>query len=68
VGNVGRVVAKAEYLLVGFPSVSVTSNSLALVGPILLPNQTFTHSADLDAHIVRLGPNYKFGAPVVAKY
>jgi outer membrane immunogenic protein len=60
--------AKAEYLFVSFPSVSVTSTNLALAGPILFPNQTFTHSADLDAHIVRLGLNYKFGGPVVAKY
>jgi outer membrane immunogenic protein len=28
----------------------------------------FTHSADLDANIVRVGFNYKFGGPVVAKY
>jgi outer membrane immunogenic protein len=53
--------AKAEYLFVSFPTVTVTSNNLALAGPFQIPNQTFTHTADLDAHIVRIGLNYKLG-------
>jgi outer membrane immunogenic protein len=58
--------AKAEYLFVSFPTVTTTSNNLNIGAPV--PAQTFTHSADLDAHIVRLGLNYKFGGPVMAKY
>jgi outer membrane immunogenic protein len=59
--------AKAEYLFVSFPTVTTTSTNL-VVGGAAVPNQTFTHSADLDANIVRLGLNYKFGGPIVAKY
>jgi outer membrane immunogenic protein len=59
--------AKAEYLFVSFPTVTTTSTNL-VVGGVAVPTQTFTHSADLDANIVRLGLNYKFGGPVVAKY
>jgi outer membrane immunogenic protein len=33
-----------------------------------LPTQTFTHSFDIKSNIVRLGVNYKFGGPVVARY
>jgi outer membrane immunogenic protein len=56
--------AKAEYLFVSFPSASVTSNNLTIVnGTIAIPNQTFTHKADLDASIARFGLNYKLGGP-----
>jgi outer membrane immunogenic protein len=58
--------AKAEYLFVSFPTVTTTSTNLMVGGPV--PADVFTHTADLDAHIVRLGLNYKFGGPVVAKY
>jgi outer membrane immunogenic protein len=59
--------AKAEYLFVSFPTATTTSNNFSTIfGPV--PGQVFTHSLDLDAHIVRVGLNYKFGGPVVAKY
>jgi outer membrane immunogenic protein len=59
--------AKAEYLFVSFPSVTTTSTNLNTgFGPD--PTAVFTHTADLDAHIVRFGLNYKFGGPVVARY
>jgi outer membrane immunogenic protein len=51
---------KAEYLYVDLGRVSVTSNNLF--------GQTFTHSFDLKSNIVRVGVNYKFGGPVVARY
>jgi outer membrane immunogenic protein len=54
--------AKAEYLFVSFPSASVTSNNLTAFTPaVASPTNTFTHSADLDAHIARFGLNYKLG-------
>jgi outer membrane immunogenic protein len=59
--------AKAEYLFVSFPSVTTTSTNL-VSGGFAFPTSVFTHTADLDAHIVRLGLNYKLGGPVVAKY
>jgi outer membrane immunogenic protein len=59
--------AKAEYLFVSFPSVTITSTNL-VAGGLAFPTSIFTHTADLDANIVRLGLNYKFGGPVVAKY
>jgi outer membrane immunogenic protein len=59
--------AKAEYLFVSFPTVTVTSTNLTTIFGAS-PANVFTHTADLDAHIVRLGLNYKFGGPVVAKY
>jgi outer membrane immunogenic protein len=52
--------AKAEYLFVRFPGVTTTSTNLvSTFGPS--PINVFTHSADLDANIVRLGLNYKLG-------
>ena len=55
--------AKAEYLFVSFPKASVTgvftgSATTLAQGGI---NNPFTHSADLDASIVRIGLNYKLG-------
>jgi outer membrane immunogenic protein len=52
--------AKAEYLFVSFPTVTATSTNLTSVG-FPLPAQVFTHTADLDASIVRVGLNYKIG-------
>lgn len=57
---------KAEYLYVDLGRSSITSNNLNVGGP--LPAQTFTHSVDLKSNIVRVGVNYKFGGPVVARY
>jgi outer membrane immunogenic protein len=31
-------------------------------------NNPFTHTVDLSAHIARLGLNYRFGGPVIARY
>jgi outer membrane immunogenic protein len=54
--------AKAEYLFVSFPSVTVTSTNLTAFGPpISFPTNVFTHSADLDVSIARVGLNYKIG-------
>jgi outer membrane immunogenic protein len=33
-----------------------------------LPTNVFTHSVDLKSNIARVGVNYKFGGPVVARY
>jgi opacity protein-like surface antigen len=52
--------AKAEYLYVHFSPVSVASN-LMVFPATPVPSQPFTHSADLSAHMVRLGLNYRFG-------
>jgi outer membrane immunogenic protein len=53
--------AKGEYLFVSFPTASVASANLAAFAPpIAFPTNVFTHSADLDANIVRVGLNYKF--------
>ena len=57
---------KAEYLYVDFGRESVTSNNLVAGTP--RPTQTFTHTADLSSHVARVGVNYKFGGPVVARY
>ena len=57
---------KAEYLYVDLGRSSMTSNNFS-VG-VALPAQTFTHSVDLKSNIVRVGVNYKFGGPVVARY
>jgi hypothetical protein len=59
---------KAEYLYVKFNSETVVGT---ISTPGLLPfaaNNPFTHTLDLRAHIARLGLNYRFGAPVVARY
>jgi len=57
---------KAEYLYVDLGRTTITSNNLFVGAP--LPAQTFNHSADLVSHIGRVGVNYKFGGPVVARY
>jgi outer membrane immunogenic protein len=59
---------KAEYLYVDLGRASVTSNNLTLAGPFAIPLQTFTHTVNLHSNIGRVGINYKFGGPVVAKY
>ncbi|MET4221353.1 outer membrane immunogenic protein [Bradyrhizobium sp. LB7.2] len=56
---------KAEYLYVDLGSSTVTSTNL-LGGAF--PANVFTHSVDLKSNIVRVGVNYKFGGPVVARY
>ncbi|MCK1478024.1 porin family protein [Bradyrhizobium sp. 197] len=56
---------KAEYLYVDLGRSTVTSTNL-LGGAF--PANVFTHSVDLKSNIVRVGVNYKFGGPVVARY
>ncbi|MBR1285656.1 porin family protein [Bradyrhizobium sp. AUGA SZCCT0177] len=60
---------KAEYLYVDLGRASTTSNNLSVfAGATPLPLQTFTHTVNLTSNIGRVGINYKFGGPVVAKY
>ncbi len=56
---------KAEYLYVDLGRSTVTSTNL-LGGAF--PANVFTHSVDLKSNIARVGVNYKFGGPVVARY
>ncbi|OPY97372.1 hypothetical protein A5906_38795 [Bradyrhizobium sacchari] len=59
---------KAEYLYVDLGRIATTSTNLtsATFGPF--PASVYTHSVDLKSNIVRVGVNYKFGGPVVARY
>ena len=59
---------KAEYLYVDLGRASTTSNNLNLGGAFPIPLQTWTHTVNLHSNIGRVGINYKFGGPVVAKY
>jgi outer membrane immunogenic protein len=55
---------KGEYLLASFTRGSTTSANLTSYGrssnPTLFPDNTFTHSADLHARLVRIGVNVRF--------
>lgn len=52
---------KAEYLYTDFGKISSTSNDLTTTTPVsAYPTSTFTHSVDLNAHILRVGMTYKF--------
>jgi outer membrane immunogenic protein len=59
---------KAECLHVDLGRASTTSTNLTTVtfGPF--PTSVFTHIVNLTSDIGRVGINYKFGGPVVAKY
>jgi outer membrane immunogenic protein len=59
---------KAEYLHVDLGRATMTSTNLASVAFGAFPSNVFTHSVDLKSNIVRVGVNYKFGGPVVARY
>lgn len=60
---------KAEYLYVDLGTAStISSNLTAFTPPIAFPTNTFTHWVDLRSNIVRVGLNYKFGGPVIARY
>jgi outer membrane immunogenic protein len=59
---------KAEYLWVDLGRTSTTSNNLTESGNKKDPFQTFTHTVNLTSNIGRVGINYKFGGPVVARY
>ena len=57
----GRWSVKGEYLYANFGDLSTTSNNLtAFTPPISFPSNTFTHRADLRAHIYRFGLNFHF--------
>ncbi|MBR0954430.1 outer membrane protein [Bradyrhizobium canariense] len=58
---------KAEYLYVDLGRSTVTSTNL-VSGATQYPSNVYTHSIDLKSNIVRVGVNYKFGGPVVARY
>lgn len=57
---------KAEYLYVDFGRVTV-AGTLTTANPAF-GNDTFNHSVELRSHIGRVGLNYHFNSPVVAKY
>jgi outer membrane immunogenic protein len=59
---------KAEYLYVDLGRESATSTNLSISPGVAFPTSVFTHSVDLRSNIVRVGLNYKFGGPVVARY
>lgn len=58
---------KAEYLYVDLGRTTTTSTNLAAFGGTS-PSNVYTHSVELKSNIVRVGVNYKFGGPVVARY
>ncbi|QOG20695.1 MULTISPECIES: outer membrane protein [Bradyrhizobium] len=58
---------KAEYLYVDLGRATTTSTNLANFG-LTFPGNGYTHSVDIKSNIVRVGLNYKFGGPVVARY
>jgi outer membrane immunogenic protein len=58
---------KAEYLHVDLGRASTTSTNLTTAGGPF-PVNVFTHTVNLTSDIGRVGINYKFGGPVVAKY
>ena len=52
---------KAEYLRADFGTVSGTSNNLTTDGgDEAWPTDVFTHTADLDLRVIRVGVNYRF--------
>lgn len=59
---------KAEYLYVDLGSSTVKSTNLGFAGGAPFTGNVYTHSVDLKSNIVRVGVNYKFGGPVVARY
>jgi outer membrane immunogenic protein len=61
---------KAEYLYVDLGRMSTTSTNLTGFGGLAVPfpANVFTHTVDLRSNIGRVGLNYKFGGPVVARY
>jgi len=52
---------KAEYLHADFGKVAGVSNNLTAYSPVeAFPDNTFTHSADLELNLFRVGVNYRF--------
>jgi len=58
---------KAEYLHVDLGRASTTSTNLTTAGGPF-PASVFTHTVNMTSDIGRVGINYKFGGPVVARY
>lgn len=57
----GRWSVKGEYLFSKFGRTAITSNNFVFSTLSLpAPNQTFTHSTDLEIHSIRFGINYRF--------
>lgn len=59
---------KAEYLYVDLGRAAATSTNVINFAFGAFPATVFTHSVDIKSNIVRVGVNYKFGGPVVARY
>jgi outer membrane immunogenic protein len=61
---------KAEYLYADLGRASTTSTNLTAFNPggVAFPTNVYTHTVNLRSNIGRVGINYKFGGPVVAKY
>ena len=67
VGFWGHWSVKAEYLYVHFGQISAVSTNLTTdLGAF--PQNPFTHSVELKASIARVGLNYRFNGPIVARY
>lgn len=58
---------KAEYLYLGFGSIATAPTPVIFPGPVV-GGSVFSHSADLSVNVFRVGVNYHFGGPVVARY
>jgi outer membrane immunogenic protein len=55
---------KGEYLYTDFGRLSTSGNTLTAFTPaIAFPTNTFSHSADLQVHAIRIGFSYRFAAP-----
>jgi|HubBroStandDraft_6_1064221.scaffolds.fasta_scaffold16822_2 outer membrane immunogenic protein len=59
---------KAEYLYLDFGRMNMTSNNLtsSVFGPY--PASVFSNSVNLKSNVARVGINYHFNSPVVARY
>jgi outer membrane immunogenic protein len=53
--------AKAEYAYFDFGKIDTA-------GPSSVPGELYRQSIDVTAHTVKLGVNYRFGAPIVARH
>jgi len=60
-GLTKKLSIKTEYLYTDFGDVTTKNNSYtAFTPPIAFPTNPFTHTMDLQTHIVRVGLNYRF--------
>ena len=58
---------KIEYLHADFGNTSFNTNALTLAGAVVA-NAVLTHNHRLSTDIVRVGLNYRFGSPIIARY